>query len=237
MGMDAEEVAMPAGELPPVPDESGEPRPPAAPRVAGPWQGERHRLSVVHHQAGDQRFVKSTGRRRHPLLESVAARPPAHWRSAALGAVYAIVPAAVVIAVVLWFTAGDRTAAYLVLAGVAAAVAVLFVASNASYTTTVLRAGAHAVAEVDVDGVGADLPLYELRSISVTDSRRGLALRLVGPDEQRLTLPFGLLEANQQLWDLVYNGIRHSAAAGAEVDERARDLLALPPPRGPEPTA
>jgi hypothetical protein len=230
--MDAEEVAMPAGELPPVPDESGEPRPPAAPRVEGPWQGERHRLRVTHHEAGDQRFVKSTGHRRHPLLESVAARPPAHWRSAALGAVYAIAPAGVVIAVVLWFTAEDRTAAYLVLAGVAVAVAVLFIAASTAYTTTVVRAGAHAVAEVDVDGVGTDLPLYELRSIGVTDSRRGLALRLVGPDGRRLTLPFGLVEANQQLWDLVYNGIRHSAAAGAEVDDRTRQLLALPPRDG-----
>jgi hypothetical protein len=53
-------------------------------------------------------------------------------------------------------------------------------------STVVLRAGARAVAEVDTDGAGTDLPLYELRSISVTDSPRGLALRLVGPSKQRL---------------------------------------------------
>jgi hypothetical protein len=103
---------------------------------------------------------------------------------------------------------------------------------NASDTTVVLRAGARAVSEVDVDGDGIDLPLYELRSISVKESSRGLSLRLVGPDKRRLTLPFGLLEANQRLWDLVYNGIRHSEAAGAEIDTRTRELLALPPRRG-----
>jgi hypothetical protein len=71
--------------------------------------------------------------------------------------------------------------------------------------------------------------MHELRSVSVTDSPRGLALRLVGPGNQRLTLPFGLLEANQRLWDLVYNGIRHSEAGGAEIDAGTRRVLHLPP--------
>jgi hypothetical protein len=146
--------------------------------------------------------------------------------------VYAVVPVTVVIALVAWFTAGDRAGAYLVVGAVVAAAAVLVFWYNASDTTVVLRAGARAVAEVDTDGAGVDLPLYELRSVGVTDSPRGLALRLVGPNEQRLTLPFGLLEANQQLWDLVYNGIRHSEAAGAEVDARTRELLGLPPVGG-----
>jgi hypothetical protein len=142
--------------------------------------------------------------------------------------VYAVLPVTVVIAVVVWITAEDRTAAYLISAAVVAAVAALFFLYNASRSTVVLRVGARAVAEVDIDGAGTDLPLYELRSISVRDSSRGLALRLVGPNKQRLTLPFGLLEANQQLWDLVYNGIRHSVVGGAEIDARTRELLRLP---------
>jgi hypothetical protein len=142
-------------------------------------------------------------------------------------------PVTAVIAIVLWFTGENRPGVYLIVAGVAAVVTALFFWRNASDTTVVLRAGARAVAEVDIDGAGLELPLYELRSISVIDSPRGLALRIVGPNRQRLTLPFGLLEANQQLWDLVYNGIRHSEAAGAEIDARTRRLLALPS-RDPE---
>jgi hypothetical protein len=218
---------MSAGLLPPVPDSSGQPRPPTAPRVDGPWLGERYRLKVAHHQVADRLFVSSTGQGA-PLLESVAARPPRGGRTAALGTVYAVLPVTVVIAVVVWITAEDRTAAYLMSAAVVAAVALLFFLRNASRPTVVLRAGAHAVAEVDIDGAGTDLPLYELRSISVADSPRGLALRLVGPNKQRLTLPCGLLEANQQLWDLVYNGIRHSVVGGAEIDPRTRELLRLP---------
>ena len=222
---------MSAGVLPPVPDLSGQPRPPTAPRVEGPWQGDRRRVRVAHHEVADQLFVAATGRE-HPLLESVAARPPSRWRGAALGAVYAVVPVTVVIAIILWLTAEGRAGAYLISAAVVGAVAVLAFWYHASDPTVVLRAGARAVAEVDTDGAGVDLPLYELRSIQVTDSPRGLALRLVGPSKRRLTLPFGLLEANQRLWDLVYNGIRHSEAAGAEIDARTRQLLALPPRDG-----
>jgi hypothetical protein len=219
---------MSAGELPPVPDPSGEPRPPTAPRVEGPWPGERYRLTVAHHDVADGLFVASTGHG-HPLLESAAAtRPPSRLRTAAFGALYAVVPVMVVMAIVLWFTAGDRTSAYLIMAAVVAGAVVLALWYNASNATVVLRAGARAVAEVDIDGAGTDLPLYDLRSVSVTDSPRGLALRIVGPSKRPLTIPFGLLEANQRLWDLVFNGVRHSEAAGAEIDARTRRLLGLP---------
>jgi hypothetical protein len=227
---------MSAGDLPPVPDPSGQPRPPAAPQVEGPWRDERYRLEVGHHQSADRLFVARSGQG-PPALESASAdRPPGRWRAAALGAVYTVVPVTVVVAIFLWFTAEDRTGAYLIAAAVVAVVAVLAFGYHASDPTVVLRAGALAVAEVDTDGDGVDLPLYELRTIRVMDSPRGLALRLVGPNAQRLTLPFGLLEANPQLWDLVYNGIRHSDAAGAEIDPGTRRQLHLPP-ADPEITA
>jgi hypothetical protein len=219
---------MSAGQLPPVPDPSGQPRPPAAPRLEGAWQGARYQLTVRHHEVADLLFVGPTGQR-HPLLESAGARPPSGRRTAAFGAVYAVLPVTVLIAILLWFTTDGGPGIYLILVAVAAVVAVLFFWRNASGTTVVLRAGARAVAEVDIDGAGLELPLYELRSISVRDTSRGKALRIVGPNKQRLTLPFGLLGANPQLWDLVYNGVRHSEAAGAEIDAHTRQLLALPP--------
>ncbi|WP_460666815.1 hypothetical protein [Kribbella swartbergensis] len=144
-----------------------------------------------------------------------------------MAALVAVLPVSVVQAVIMWFAAGDRPLHYLILAGIVAGAMLLFFWRAASDPTVILRAGARSVAEVDADGDGLDLPLYELRSISVTDSIRGRALRIVGPNNQRLTLPLGLLESNQQLWDLVYNGIRHSASAGAEIDSRTRQLLKL----------
>jgi hypothetical protein len=53
-------------------------------------------------------------------------------------------------------------------------------------------------------------------------------LQLIGPDGFFLQLPLGLLEGNPQLWNLIYNGLRHSAATCAQVDAITRDLLHLP---------
>ncbi|MEN3615633.1 hypothetical protein AAH979_39825 [Plantactinospora sp. ZYX-F-223] len=195
--------------------------------MEGPWQGERHRLRIAHHQGTDQ--LSTVSPEQGPVLESVvAARPPGRLRTAALGAVYAVLPVTIVMTIVLWFIAEDRPGTYRIMVAVVATATFLAFCYNAARPTVVLRAGARVVAETDNDGAGVDLPLYELRTITVTDSARGRALRLVGPNQRRLTLPFGLLEANQRLWDLVYNGIRHSEAAGAEIDARTRRMLGLP---------
>src|ERR671917_152900 len=106
---------MTVADLPAVPDPSGQPRPPAAPRVEGPWQGERYRLMVAHHRATDELFVASTGDG-PPLLESPAPRPPGGLRVVAAGAAYAVLPVTVLIAIIVWFAAEDRTSAYLTLA-------------------------------------------------------------------------------------------------------------------------
>jgi hypothetical protein len=209
-------------ELPPVPDPAGQPRPPAAPRVVGAWAADRHRVRFAHHLAADQLFVGPS--RQHPLLESVGAdRPPGRWRTIALGTAVAILPVSVVMAILVWFTAEDRTESFLILAGVAGAAYLLFFWLNREEGGVLLHAGAQVVAELDLDGDGTELPVYELRSIKA----KGPALRLEGSNGWRVTLPFGLLEANQQLWELVYNGIRHSEAAGAEIDAHTRQLLGL----------
>lgn len=90
-----------------------------------------------------------------------------------------------------------------------------------------IRASAHIVNA----GEANNLWLYELTRITVRRRLRGPELRLEGRFATKtwpMSLPLGLLETNHQLWDLVYNGIRHSVAAGATADERTRRLLRLP---------
>jgi len=81
------------------------------------------------------------------------------------------------------------------------------------------------------DGEGRDqhLATYDLAEITITDAPGSTStLRITGRDNVTLELPLGLLEGNPALWDLLHNGLRHSAAAGAQVDPATRELLKLP---------
>ena len=53
----------------------------------------------------------------------------------------------------------------------------------------------------------------------------GSTLQVTGRNGTTLSLPLGLIEGNPALWDLVYNGLRNSAAAGAQIDPATRELL------------
>ena len=83
------------------------------------------------------------------------------------------------------------------------------------------------------DGDGRDqwVTTYDLARIAAKDAPGpAAALLITGANGVTLQLPLGLLEANPALWDLLYNGLRHSAAAGAQVDPASRDVLGLPAP-------
>ncbi len=218
--------------LPPVPDAHGEPRPPSAPRVVGPWQG-RYQVRSAHYGPEDRRWVG--GNIDIPLLEAASAARPDRWRYAAQGVLGVVLIPAVVFAAVLWLVVDDRVTAYAILVGllvVFASIAFMDFARRASFS---VQAGAVTLAELDRNGHGPELRTYELACIAARDTRLGPCLRMVqrAPDKhlrpREIVLPFGLLEGNQRLWDLVYNGIRHSVAGGAEVDARTRRQLGLPP--------
>lgn len=70
------------------------------------------------------------------------------------------------------------------------------------------------------------LDLYELRNIKVTTGPAAVYLELED-DTNFVDFARVYWQSDRRIWDLVYNGILHSVAAGAEVDRNARGLLEL----------
>ncbi|RZS36999.1 hypothetical protein EV193_106234 [Herbihabitans rhizosphaerae] len=67
--------------------------------------------------------------------------------------------------------------------------------------------------------------LYELRHI---DAFGGVLFHLrLWDDERGIERSFEELQLDRRMWDLIYNGIVHSAAKGAEVTKMATGLLQL----------
>lgn len=73
---------------------------------------------------------------------------------------------------------------------------------------------------------------YDLVKIKVTVSTVTWHVHLTDRGERHLVVSVLDLQANPELWDLVYNGIRHSAAAGAEVRGSGARQLRLDSPPG-----
>lgn len=71
--------------------------------------------------------------------------------------------------------------------------------------------------------------LYELTSIKVKYYGDGSTeLHLDDRDGRHLEIDRKMLCSDQLIWDLVYNGILHSAVQGAEVDQKTQRALQLP---------
>lgn len=218
--------------LPPVPDGAGEPRPPAAPRVAGPWSirpSDRH-ARVGHHPDG---MLTAIGGTTYGVLERVVVRRADRWSHALLPVLgWWGVPA--VLMVVYALVIGPAVTVLSVLAVVLAVVGSVTYVRAATGPDSYLTLVAGARFAGDASGVsdegGRVVHLYGLASVTVRPSRgRGPVLRVAEAGTRPLVLPLGALEANPQLWDLVYNGVRHSVAGGARTDRRTRELLSLPP--------
>lgn len=222
--------------LPAIPNQAGEPRPPRAPRIAGPWTG-RHQPTSHHHTAEEMtrrhQFLGTDTSRKpdNPILEEVSARRsgPHRVKFALHGLIFAALPFAAFVGVGLLLSSEYRQHLGLYSSVVAGLTVLFFLAGLAVGRELTLRASAHIL----VDGDKGEVRLYRLTKVSVVDTRRqGPALQLTGTFgtvTRSVLLPFGLLEGNQQLWDLVYNGIRHSVAKGAQTDPHTRDLLRLTP--------
>lgn len=74
------------------------------------------------------------------------------------------------------------------------------------------------------------IKLYELREIEVSTGGVSLYMRLAD-DTHGIDLALHEWQSDRRMWDLVYNGILHSAVAGALVNRNARGLLELDQPR------
>lgn len=70
------------------------------------------------------------------------------------------------------------------------------------------------------------IKLYELREIEVTTGGVSLYMRLAD-DTHGIDLALNEWQYDRRMWDLVYNGIVHSAAKGATVNRNAAGLLEL----------
>lgn len=68
---------------------------------------------------------------------------------------------------------------------------------------------------------------YELSVITVRYSRGKPTVRLTDQDKRVIDVEAESLWADRLIWDLLYNGIRHSAAHGAAVNDAARGWFEL----------
>lgn len=222
MGADAEIRPGPSR-----PDRFGEPRPPAAPRSGASY---RHPVRVLHLDPHDPpRRWGRIGPHGRPPLEVVLAPARVRLASAAVDSgLYALMLGALFgwgvwtdwiplwLAVVLW----------LGIVGL-----IVLWCWFATDVTPELVAGA--------DWVGRStlwVPLYELTRLEAETARNGdgdeipgtVALALWHGPEKAILLDIALLQSNPALWDLVYQGVIASIAAGAELTEDARQALRLP---------
>ncbi|MEV4643639.1 hypothetical protein [Saccharopolyspora sp. NPDC049357] len=75
--------------------------------------------------------------------------------------------------------------------------------------------------------------IYELTSINYVGRGSGTSFAVVLKDRERsVELPLHIVQANKQLWDLVYLGMRYSATNGAEVNRAMRSQFPDPAPGG-----
>ncbi|MGC4942637.1 hypothetical protein [Kribbella sp. DT2] len=204
--------------LPERPDAvSGIPRPPPGPVVVGPWGGCR--------EAGRQVASWSPGREQQwfdieePILElAQVRRRHALWFAIAYPLLSGL---GLAVAAGIWMAvreAGFDSSDAVAVAVIISVITILYAGVRfLQHRDQVVFAGAAWVG--DGEGREACLPTYELQRIALVDpGTPKAALRITGANEAKLTIPMGVLEANPALWDLVHNGLRHSAAAGAEVD-------------------
>ena len=74
---------------------------------------------------------------------------------------------------------------------------------------------------------GTFLKTYELEFIQAEQTWNGSELNLLDLHGNRIEVKIRTLQFNPELWDLVYNGILHSVANGARVNDIAIEELQL----------
>lgn len=196
----------PAGRvnLPPKPDPlTGEPHPPSAPRE---WKGHPGEAERDPHRVGE--WPKSQG----PLLECYTPNQRSKIATGLAGMVMMAAGITLINTGFDWLT--SWWAWFCILAFGAF--------GYFSYRNATCAAGAewfshgkHWVRQ------------YELTTVKITMRFSNRYLRLIDCDGRKVTVFLGDVQQNQRLWDLVYNGIVHSVASGAETNWIARRALKL----------
>jgi hypothetical protein len=96
----------------------------------------------------------------------------------------------------------------------------------AGYLVFLIHHGRSEVTTAGTDWVRSNrhwVRTYELTSIRCEPRGGGSSFALVLKDrERRVELPLHVVQANKELWDLVYLGMRYSVANGAETNRSAR---------------
>jgi hypothetical protein len=191
--------------LPPRPDrERGEPRPPRAPTTDS-----------------ESNEKKQPWNRRRVAAGPDAAGPPLEWDygdSRTQWWVGGIVLALMFLLATLKWGGFDWVSVWwlwLVLPGLA-------------WLTSSLVRGHKISAGADwLNSRGGIVRTYELTKVTVTSHAGGYGLELADAQGGSADADFGLIQVNRDLWDLVYNGILHSVAAGAETNNLAVKRLHL----------
>lgn len=213
------------------PDPLGRPRPPTAPRSGVKYWYPTRALHLDPRQPPDHWRIGPPDR---PPLEAVVVP---RWARLTEAVYHAAVPGLLVLVVylpLLWAHHWDMP--LLILWIFLGWIGVMFLWSLVFSDVPAevpLVAGSDWVGSASGDA-SVVVPLYELTRIHVTRTYNeltpnGNALQLVpggrpGYDRE-LAVELALVQANPALWDLVYQGIIASVAAGAELTPRARDFL------------
>ncbi|GDY33958.1 hypothetical protein [Gandjariella thermophila] len=83
---------------------------------------------------------------------------------------------------------------------------------------------------------GAWVLTYELTEIKTRGISNTIYVYLTDKDGRKIDASIDILQSDRLVWDLLYNGMRHSVAKGAALKGTARSALGLHPPTSTPPT-
>lgn len=210
------------------PDRFGQPRPPAAPRSGMSY---RYPVRVLHldPHAPSRRWRRIGPRDERPALELVFVPARAQVATAAVDSS----PVALLCAGAFgWAAWVDWMPVW-----VAVVLWLGLVGLSVLWRWLVCDASPPVAAGADWVGTSALwVPLYELTLVEAEAARNGdgddipgtVALTFWHGPKTAIVLDMALLQSNPALWDLVYQGVLASIAAGAELTEDARQALRQP---------
>lgn len=231
--------ADPTAGLPPMPDLWGAPRPPAGPHTAIPRPYAMVHAHLDPH-APPPRWM--LGPPDEPPLEFAAVRTSERWTQALIDAAWYGVVGLALLGFMAWW-GGSLTFFLNTLWFIAAFTVFMF---GVRWWTSDIPGWIVAGSRWVAAGTGHPRRrrwrlayVYELAKVEIrhpetpggikSDNQWDLMLYQNLTSGRVTGLDKALAEVNPALWALVYNGVLHSAACGAQIDNLTRELLGLDP--------